>query len=196
MSISRRSLFPCLCALILSGCSVFGQTGVDVAPYKVLEKVRNIEVRHYERLVLVSTAMPSGMEEQRSPFRKLFDYISGNNDVMKEIPMTAPVLIEQQNDSAKSMSFVLPDFYSFETVPIPKDPAVQVDELVDYTVAAITFSGSFEQDSIHTHTQILEQWIAQHGLIKKGPVIAAGYNPPFTLPAFRRNEVLIPIVKP
>ncbi len=196
MKITVRLVFLHLCVLGLAGCSVFGHTGVDIAPYEVLEIIGDMEVRHYERLVLVTTPMPGDMEEQRDPFYKLFDYISGKNALTKEIPMTAPVLIEQAENTAESMSFVLPERFSFKTAPVPRDPTVRVEELADFTVAAITFSGSFEQKAINTHKAILEQWITSKGLLKKGTVIAAGYNPPCTLPAFRRNEVLIPIVKP
>jgi hypothetical protein len=169
---------------------------VDIAPYEVLEKDDGIEVRHYERLVLVTTAMPSGMEEQRDPFHKLFDYISGKNELTKEIPMTAPVFVEQADNTSESMSFVLPENYSRETAPAPKDPAVQVEELVDYPVASITFNGAFEQDSINTHKNVLEKWVASRGFKQKGAVKAAGYNPPWTIPALRKNEVWIPIGKP
>ena len=65
--------------MMLSGCSVFGKSNVEIAPYKVLEKENNLELRHYDRLVLVTTAMPKGMDSQNSPFRKLFNYISGKN---------------------------------------------------------------------------------------------------------------------
>ena len=188
-----RGVFLFFYVPVLSGCSVFGYTGVEVAPYAVLEQVGDIEVRHYERLVLVTTAMPSGMEEQRDPFYKLFNYISGNNAVTKEIPMTAPVLLAQADDTSQTMSFVLPERFSLETAPVPNDPAVRLETVMDYTVAAITFSGAFDQGSINEHTHILEQWIADHGFTQTGAVIAAGYDPPFTIPFFRRNEVLIPV---
>lgn len=196
MKITLRLLLLHLYFLGLAGCSVFGHAGVVVTPYEVLENDGNIEVRYYEHLVLVTTPMRSGMEEHRDPFYKLFDYISGKNALTEEIPMTAPVLIKQEDDTAESMSFVLPERFSLKTAPVPRDPAVRVEELVDFTVAAITFSGAFEQEFINTHKNILEQWIASKGLKKRGAVMAAGYNPPFTLPAFRRNEVLIPVYEP
>jgi hypothetical protein len=189
-------LFLSLCVMSLSGCSIFGHSGVEIAPYKVLEKEDALELRHYERLVLVATAMPSGMNDQRDPFYKLFDYISGKNESTKEIPMTAPVFLDQADETTEFMSFVLPESFSIETAPIPKDPAVKLKEIVNYTVAAITFSGSFNQDNINTHKIILEEWIARKGFEKRGAAKAAGYNPPFTIPALRRNEVLIPVIKP
>ena len=189
-------LLSILLIVAQSGCSVFGHSGVEIAPYEILEKEDALELRYYKRLVLVTTAMPTGMHDQRDPFNKLFDYISGKNVSKKEMPMTAPVFLEQANETTEFMSFVLPENFSFETAPIPKDPAVKLEEIVKYTVAAIRFSGSFNQDNINTHKIILEEWIARKGFEKRGPAKAAGYNPPFTIPALRRNEVLIPVVKP
>ena len=196
MKIFSPLLFPYLCIMALSGCSLFGHSGVEIAPYKVLEKEDALELRHYERLVLATTAMPSGMNDQRDPFYKLFDYISGKNESTKKIPMTAPVFMDQADEATESMSFVLPESFLIETAPIPKDPAVKLEEIVNYTVAAITFSGSLNQDTINTHKIILEEWIARKGFEKRGAAKAAGYNPPFTIPALRRNEVLIPVLKP
>ena len=185
-----------LCFVALSGCSMFGYSGVETAPYEVLEKEDALELRQYERLVLVTTTMPSGMNDQLDPFYKLFDYISGKNASRKEIPMTAPVFMDQADETTESMSFVLPESFSIETAPLPKDPVVKLEEIVNYTVAAITFSGSLNQDTINTHKIILEEWIARKGFEKRGAAKAAGYNPPFTIPALRRNEVLIPVIKP
>ncbi len=175
---------------------MFGHSGVEIAPYELLEKEDALELRHYERLVLVTTAMSSGMNDQSDPFNKLFDYISGENESTKEIPMTAPVFLDQTGEASEFMSFVLPENFSIENAPLPQDPAVKLEGIVNYTVAAITFSGSFNQDNINAHKIILEEWIARKGFKKKGAAKAAGYNPPFTIPALRRNEVLIPVAKP
>ena len=196
MKISLPLMFLSFCVVALSGCSILGHSGVEISPYEILEKEDALELRHYERLVLVTTAMPGGMNDQRDPFYKLFDYISGKNESTKEIPMTAPVFMDQADEATEFMSFVLPESFSIETAPIPKDPAVKLEEIVNYTVAAITFSGSFNQDNINTHKNILEEWIARKGFEKRGAAKAAGYNPPFTIPALRRNEVLMPVIKP
>lgn len=189
-------LLICLSLISLSGCSVFGKSGVEIAPYTILEKEDNLELRHYDRLVLVTTAMPDGMDSQNSPFYKLFDYISGKNEGTKEIPMTAPVFMDQADKSTESMSFVLPKDFTIETAPVPQDPTVKLEEITDYTVASITFNGLLKQNNIEKHKAILEGWITRKGFKKTGAVKAAGYNAPFTIPAMRRNEVLIPVEKP
>jgi hypothetical protein len=175
---------------------MFGKNSVEIAPYIILEKDENLELRHYERLVLVTTAMPDGIDDQNSSFYKLFNYIAGKNESTKEIPMTAPVFIDQADSVAGSMSFVLPQSFTIETAPPPQDPAVKLEEIKDHTFATITFSGVLKQNNIDKHKALLEEWITRKGFEKIGAAKAAGYNPPFTIPALRRNEVLIPVKKP
>lgn len=181
--------------LVVSGCSVFGESGVEIAPYKVLASEEPYELRNYESLVLVSTPM-NNLDEDSSPFRKLFGYISGDNEGENEISMTAPVFMDQDAGKTETMSFVLPKSFSIEDAPTPQDPAVKLEELTDYTVAAITFSGSLDEENIAEHQEKLEAWIEKQGYEVTGAAKAAGYNPPFTIPAFRRNEVLIPVETP
>ena len=140
-----------LFAITLSGCSMLGHSNVETAPYTVLVKEDDLELRHYDRLVLVTTPMPNGMDGQDSPFYKLFDYISGQNNQTKEIPMTAPVFMDQANKTSESMSFVLPADFTIEDAPTPLDPAVKLEEITDYTVATITFSGMLKQNNIEEH---------------------------------------------
>lgn len=180
---------------ILSACSVFGDVNVKVAPYEVIETDGAFEMRHYERLVLASTDTTDGMDSVSAPFYKLFKYISGKNSKTQKIAMTAPVFMDQSGQTTEVMSFVLPEGFSLATAPPPSDPAVKLTELSDYTVVAMSFSGFLNQKSISTHRNLLQNWIADRGLKIIGKAKAAGYNPPFTLPFLRRNEILIPVKK-
>lgn len=193
MNIIKTTAVCLLCLLTLSGCSVFGRVSVDVAPYDVLEKEGVFEVRQYERLIFVSTDMPEGMDGATGPFRKLFGYISGDNDKTEEIAMTAPVFMDQAEKTTEAMSFVLPAEFSLATAPRPKNSAVRLSELRDYKVAVITFSGFLNQRSVSAQSDELKKWISAKGYRVAGAPKAAGYNPPFTLPFLRRNEILIPI---
>ena len=175
---------------------MFGESGVEIAPYKVLKKEGEFELRHYDRMVLVTASMSQGMDNQRGSFYKLFGYISGENSDAKKIPMTAPVFMDQANKKTETMSFVLPDDYTMDMAPDPQDETVKLEEVTDYTVAVITFSGLLKQVNITKHQVLLEEWIMHNGFEKTGSIKAAGYNPPFTIPAMRRNEVLIPVKKP
>ena len=187
--------FIVICSFALSGCSVFGDVSVDTTPYETVEKNDIFEVRRYERLVLASTPMSEGLDNAYGPFRKLFDYISGNNKNTEEIAMTAPVFLDQLKRTTETMSFVLPKNFSLATTPLPKDTAVKLSELRNFTVAVISFSGFLNQSSISVHRAKLHNWIMEKGFEIIGEPKAAGYNPPFTLPFLRRNEILIPIEK-
>lgn len=208
-----------LATLTLSACSVFGESNVEIAPYTVIEQAQNaqkhMELRHYDELVLVSAPMTS-RDERNSAFRLLFNYISGENVAQDEIPMTAPVFMDDDNkagtkipmtapvfmndESAQSservMSFVLPKDMTMDSAPLPTNPDVKLHAIRDYTVAVIVFNGRLEQDNINKHLPILQEWVAAQGYEQTGEYKIAGYNAPFTLPAARRNEILIPVKKP
>ena len=208
-----KNIYVCLVLILLSGCSMFGKLGVKIAPYRVIksDNQQKIDLRHYEKIILVSVPM-DGMDSGRnSAFSKLFGYISGKNTASSkismtahvllenadknagvEIPMTVPVFMEDASDHAK-MSFVLPATYTLDSAPAPQDPDVKLDEIKDYTVAAIIFSGLLSADNIAKQRTMLEAWIQGNGYKITGAYKVAGYNPPFTIPALRRNEVLIPV---
>lgn len=216
-----KKLLLCTTAtlMLFPGCSVVGKESAEIAPYNIVQSTENsaIEIRHYEQMILVSAPMvENGDENRNSAFRSLFRYISGDNVNQSEIamtapvfmdpkieekpsgtqiPMTAPVFMDNKNDKGAVMSFVMPDSFTLETTPIPTDPNVTIEEIKDYKVAAITFNGRLSEDNINTHKEILTQWIKKNGYTQTGSYKTAGYNPPFTLPAFRRNEILIPIKK-
>jgi len=196
---------------LITGCSVFGDNGVEDAPYSVLanDAKNNIEVRRYEPMILVSTSMSGS--GQNSAFRKLFRYITGENvganDIAMtapvfmdnvetsqgvDIPMTAPVFMDEQSNEPV-MSFVMPKDFTMSSTPKPTNPNVWVSEIKDYTVVAIQFSGLLSDSNIEKHTKILSQWVKDKGYSSSGNVVSAGYNGPFTLPMFRRNEVLMEI---
>lgn len=192
----KYQLIVILNALCLSACTMFGDISVNVAPFELISADGPFEVRHYERLVLASTKMPQGMDSASGPFRRLFDYISGNNEKKENIAMTAPVFMDQSGQTTEAMSFVLPENLSLISAPSPANPAVKLVEISNYTVAVVSFSGFLNQKSISTNKTLLENWIANRGFKTIGIAKAAGYNPPFTLPFLRRNEVFIPIKRP
>ena len=86
----------------MAGCSVFGETGVKDAPYSVIQSAidpdteRTMEIRNYDSMVLVSTSMERG---RNSAFKRLFNYIAGENEGAREIAMTAPVFMGADSSS-------------------------------------------------------------------------------------------------
>jgi hypothetical protein len=189
----RPQILAILSLIILPACSVFGDVSVKIAPYSVIVRDGAFEIRQYEYLLLASTATPDGMDNASAPFYKLFGYISGKNDKIEKIAMTAPVFMNQTGGGTEGMSFVLPADLSLATAPNPTDPTVKLEEIKNYKVAVISFSGFLDQASIYHHQTLLLNWIADKGLTATGSAKAAGYNPPFTLPFLRRNEIVISV---
>lgn len=208
-----KAILLFLTSILIAGCSIVGQSKTETAPYQILKSdlEGKIEVRTYESLVLASTTMEG--DDRNGAFRKLFKYITGDNrgaaDIAmttpvimagkKEsgtaIPMTTPVFMEDKGDAAM-MSFVLPASYTIDTAPKPKNPAVILSEVKDYTVAAIIFSGTLSDKNVVKNRDILMEWLIENKYQATGDYQKAAYNAPFTLPMFRRNEILIPIEKP
>ena len=215
-----KLILSILTSIIVSGCSVVGQSDVATAPYSVLKSddIQKIEVRNYEPMILVSTSMSS--DSGNSAFRKLFSYITGDNEGATEIAMTAPVMMNDKNESktrsknnvkkgteismtapvfmnesvGKSMmSFVMPKDFTLATTPKPSNPEVYVSELKDYKVAAIKFSGTLSDSNVEKYTTLLTAWIIKNGYKAIGEPVKAGYDGPLTLPIWRRNEMLIEV---
>lgn len=207
-----KLLLVILSFMFVTGCSVVGQSEVDTAPYTSImsDKEQNIEVRNYESMILVSTSMAG--DSGNSAFRKLFKYISGENEGRAEIAMTAPVIMDENNTTKKGaeismtspvfmnknvenaiMSFVMPTDFTLATTPKPTNPEVKVSELTDYKVAAIQFSGTLSDSNIKKYTNILTNWMTENGYNAISKPVTAGYNGPLTLPMWRRNEVLIEV---
>jgi hypothetical protein len=199
---------------VLSACSLFGNNGVESAPYTLIESddANKIEVRNYDSMILVSTSIEN--EGRNGAFRRLFGYITGDNQGATEIAMTAPVFMDEDNQQSDAkgseiamtapvfmnedanvptMSFVMPATFTMRTTPKPTNPAVTVTEVKDYKVAVIGFSWTLSDSNVEKHTKILEQWLSQTDYKITGPKVLAGYNGPLTLPMMRLNEILIPI---
>ena len=202
--------------MFVVGCSVIGENNVETAPYELLQSAtlsssgKQIEVRSYAPMVLVSTSMND--DSGNSAFRKLFKYITGANEGATEIAMTAPVIMDNTNPkkqgteiamtapvfmdestNAPTMSFVMPKDFTLATTPKPTNPDVWVSEVTQYKVVAIQFSGTLSNSNVEKHTKLLQQWMTENGFSAKSQPVKAGYNGPLTLPMWRRNEVLIEI---
>lgn len=176
-------------SFLTTGCSSAG-ADIEEADYRVLKADGRIEIRHYTDLLLVSTAMGNENHDV-SAFRKLFRYISGDNSGEQKIAMTAPVFMDPKR--SEKMSFVLPRDYSMDTAPSPDNRTVELERWQDYTLAAIRFNGRLNQENIKEHQAKLEAWLKDKRIVIEGNAKMAGYDHPMTIPALRRNEVLIPV---
>lgn len=181
---------------------------IEKAKYTVLEKESGFELRQYAPQIVAETVVEGDFETVGNEgFRRLYDYISGNNRKKQSIAMTAPVA--QVGDSEKiamtapvnqvsvenkwRITFMMPSEYSLENLPAPVDERVVIKREPGKLVAAIKYSGTWSKSRYEEKKALLEKFIGERGLKIIGEPIWARYDPPFMPWFMRRNEVLIPV---
>lgn len=161
--------------------------------YIVVESSGAIEIRDYAPMIVAEVDVAGERKEAiNRGFRLIAGYIFGGNAPARKIAMTAPVLQQPSGETWK-VRFVMPKQYSLESLPSPNDPAVELLPLPARRYAAIRFSGTTGDDNIHQHREMLQQFLRERGLSAKAEPMMAFYNPPWTLPFLRRNEILAEI---
>ena len=188
--------------------SVFGIRTADEPKYQVLNDYGHIQIRHYPALVVAQTEVNGDYKNSSSQaFQRLAGYIFGNNKKQQKMAMTAPVIqqqeaetlamtapvIRQKSGTVWLMAFVLPSGYLVSTAPMPLDPAVLIKEMPDKKVAVIQYSGSLTEQGIEEKSEALKNWLNKQGHQTISASRSAAYDPPWTLPFLRRNEVHIDI---
>lgn len=95
------------------------------------------------------------------------------------------------------MAFILPSQYrTADQVPVPNNAAVKVTNVPAHTVAAITFKGYMSSQQADKERE-LRAACATDGIgLSTDPehVQYCSYNPPWCLPWFRKNEILVRLV--
>jgi SOUL heme-binding protein len=196
-------------ALLLLGAALWGPivSNVEQPKYKVAERSGNIEIRDYAPLIVAEAEVKGERREAISKgFRLIADYIFGNNTAARKVPMTTPVtqqgnekiamtapVTQQGGDNTWRVRFIMPSKYTMETLPKPNNPAVKLKEVPAKRFAVIRFSGMAGEESLKRHTRELEDFLSAKNLTALSPPTYAFYNPPWTLPFLRRNEVMVEI---
>ena len=191
--------------------------------YKVLDQEAGFELRQYAPLIVAETWVDGDMDAASNKgFRLIADYIFGNNkapqntqsskiamtapvtlvpDVQPlKLDMTAPVSVQPAADASTwaqtnrwRVQFVMPAKYTLESLPVPNNGAVTLREVAGKTVAVARYSGLNTDSRIRKESQALTEWVQARKLVPSGPPQLARYDPPWTLPMLRRNEIQLEI---
>jgi len=182
--------------------------GIEKAKYQVIEKEGKFELRQYKPQIVAETVVESDFDQAGNmAFRRLFNYISGENRKKESIAMTAPVnqksrsekiamtapVNQQQSKGNYIVSFLMPSKYTMETLPEPLDSGVRLRQIPARKVAAIRYSGSWSRKKYEAQKILLEEFIRNKRLRIIGQDIFARYDPPFQIWFLRRNEVLFEV---
>ena len=183
-------LFKLFIILFCSSVYLFYSNAManEEAKYEVIQKNEIYEVRKYSDRLAVETFDSN----QNSGFRKLFNYISGNNKTNKKISMTTPVTRIEKNGNM-TMQFYLPSKYNQDSAPEPLSNEVKIVNIEGGFYAVLRYSGRASDKNFIRHKEILEKELIKNNISIISPSIRATYDSPFTLPMNRRNEAMFKI---
>ena len=156
--------------------------------YQVVKTNKLYEIRKYSDRLAIETATSN----QNSGFRKLFNYISGNNETNEKIKMTTPVT-QVKKKGNMTMQFYLPSKFNKDNAPNPSRPDVEIVNIEGGYYATIRYSGRITDKNFIKHKDILESELKKDDISILSLPIKASYNSPFTLPMLRRNEAMFEI---
>ena len=156
----------------------------EEANYEVVKENKEYEIRKYSDRLVIETNSIEG-----NGFRKLFNYISGNNEKNQEIKMTVPVTQEIKNGNM-TMQFYLPLKFNKNNAPKPSNSDIKILTIEGGYYAVIEYSGRSSDKNFLKNKDTLEKLLKQDNITILSPPIRASYNSPFTLPMLKRNEVM------
>jgi hypothetical protein len=198
-------------ALALAGCSVFGiRSGTEEPRYSVVASIGPVEIRQYAPRLAASVSVQGDEIAARSVgFRRLARFIFGANTANADISMTAPVAqsaaakiamtapVAQVQGPAGSwtITFFMPAKYTLATLPKPADAGIQITEVPGATYGVVRFSGVPGAAPVAAAKARLFGALAGSDWVPEGDAQDWFYDPPWTLPFARRNEVAV-IVRP
>jgi DNA gyrase inhibitor GyrI len=179
----KKILLTLISILILNSQTM----AYEEANYETINENKNYEIRKYFDRLVIETNTTQG-----NGFRKLFNYISGNNEEKKEIKMTVPVTQEIKNGNM-TMQFYLPSKFNKDNTPKPSNSEIKVLTIEGGYYAVIKYSGRSSDKNFIKNKNILEKELKKDDIVILSPPIRASYNSPFTLPILKRNEVMFRI---
>lgn len=182
--------------------------------YELIEKSGEFELRQYQPMLIAEVLVDGDMDQASGKgFRLIADYIFGNNITetgsSKKIKMTAPVTIEPRSEEISmtipvslknisgrwQVSFVMPSKYTLDTIPLPNNKQIMLRKVPARKVAVLEFSGFANEKNTANRTQELLKWMDKNNLISTGSIELSRYDPPWTLPFLRRNEIIVEYAK-
>lgn len=182
-------------------------------PYRILSRGEGYETREYDSYMVASTSMspldePYTMDDLASggeAFNALAAYLFGANEQKEIMEMTTPV----STTSTGEMRFYLKEREGGnDSFPLPvaeieevfnEKGAVKIREIPAATLAVAKFTGFVTEGEVNRQKDALMSCLAFDGIeidvphASVVPHVILQYNPPYTIPILRRNEIGIPV---
>jgi hypothetical protein len=213
-----------LLALLVGFSGMESAMAIEEPHYDVIVSQAPFELRHYAPTLIAETVVSGDLDAASNKgFRLIADYIFGNNlavgtDQAAKIAMTAPVTAQPQSSkiamtapvTSEPLSgdttiagatqwrihFVMPSQYTLATIPKPNNSAVTLRELPRKYMVVHRYSGFNSLARVQEKTNETGAWAKQQNLQVIGTPQLSRYDPPWTLPMFRRNEIMVEVAAP
>ncbi|XP_074269024.1 heme-binding-like protein At3g10130, chloroplastic [Silene latifolia] len=191
---------------------------LETIKFKVLSRMPQYEIRQLEPYFVAEVNMPGSkgfdFYGASQSFNMLAEYLFGKNIANEKMEMTTPVSTRKSTSGGEKMemttpvitrraggqeawvmSFVMPSKYGAK-LPLPKDSAVRIKEVSNKIVAVAVFSGYVTDEEVKQRESMLRDALKndkEYHVKVRAQVEVLQYNPPFTLPFTRRNEVALEV---
>ena len=193
-------------------CIALNTMALEKPDYEILYEDGNIEYRLYEPYLVAQTEV--SMDDNYNSasnegFRRLFKYITGSNTSEVDIAMTAPVQMSMDGSGQKidmtapvqqienknflQVAFMLPSKFDVKNAPIPTDERVTIKQIPARIMAVIRYSGRWTEKNRSKYEYRLRENLELHAITAISQTETAAYNPPFTPPFMRRNEIMLEV---
>ena len=193
-------------------CITLNTMALEKPDYEILYEDGSIEYRLYEPYLVAQTEV--SMDDNYNSasnegFRRLFKYITGSNTSEVDIAMTAPVQMSMDGSGQKidmtapvqqienknflQVAFMLPSKFDVKNAPIPTDERVTIKQIPARIMAVIRYSGRWTEKNRSKYEYRLRENLELHAITAISQTETAAYNPPFTPPFMRRNEIMLEV---
>jgi hypothetical protein len=186
------------------------RSGTEEPHFRRRPLTASVELRRYGPRIAAETVVAAGEEQARNQgFRRLAGYIFGANHRGDEIAMTAPVAQQstggdeiamtapvaqsREGDAGWRIRFFMPSRWTMDTLPAPDDADVRLVVVPGETVAVLRFTGDRGPRAVAARRDELLTTLHDHEIAPAGDAAAWFYDPPWTLPFRRRNEIAVPV---
>lgn len=182
--------------------------GTEEPSFTVVREVDGVQIRRYGPRVAAETTIAADEDAARNEgFRRLARYIFGGNKGKSKIAMTAPVAQQQSEKIAMTapvatqrgagdewvIRFFMPSKYALAELPTPNDDQVRLVPVPSETIAVLRFSGIASTGAVASRTEELLNTLRNKGIETAGDPVTWFYDPPWTVPFRRRNEIAVPV---
>jgi hypothetical protein len=189
-----------------AGSIVGIRSGTEEPSFTVERRVGDVEIRRYGPRIAAETTIDANEEAARNEgFRRLARYIFGGNggntkiamtapvaqQSGQKIAMTAPVAAQQSTTGQWTIRFFMPSEHTMDTLPTPNDERVTLVTVPGERMAVLRFTGTYSPEVIAARTDELLKTLRDNDIQTAGEPMAWFYDPPWTLPFRRRNEVVV-----